>query len=148
MQVWRHAEVGYVRNRTLEGQRRGITPECPRGARTALKNYSDNEAVRCRGLGLVSTENVFLNLIFRCRFFVGLVGLVLSRSTASILFILYYVFLPASPAKIGTSRTREKLFPFLVSTRIGTSETPEIVFPFLMGTTLLGNWTIFMLETT
>ena len=32
-----------------------ITPECPRGARMALKGYSDNEAVRSRGQDLVST---------------------------------------------------------------------------------------------
>ena len=29
--------------------------ECPRGARMALKDYSDNEAVRSRGQDLVST---------------------------------------------------------------------------------------------
>ena len=27
MEVWRHTEVGYVRNRTLEGQQRGNTSE-------------------------------------------------------------------------------------------------------------------------
>ena len=53
--LWRHAEVGSMRNRTLESQQQGNTSECPRGARMALKHYSDNEAVRSRGDGLVST---------------------------------------------------------------------------------------------
>ena len=35
-----------------------ITSECPRGVRVALKDYSDNEAVRSRGQDLVSTDTV------------------------------------------------------------------------------------------
>ena len=54
-EVWRHTEVGCTRNRTLGGQHRGYPQECPRGARITLKDYSDNEAVRSRGQGLVST---------------------------------------------------------------------------------------------
>ena len=46
--LWRHTEVGYVRNRTLEGQRLGNTLECPRGARMVVKGYSHDEAVRSR----------------------------------------------------------------------------------------------------
>ena len=37
-----------------------ITSECPRGARMALKDYSDNEAVRSRGQDLVSTFTLFV----------------------------------------------------------------------------------------
>ena len=48
---------------TLSGgsQQRGtrmISKECPRGARMALKDYGDNEAVRSRGQDLVSTYTV------------------------------------------------------------------------------------------
>ena len=37
------------------------TSEYPRGARTALKDYSDNEAVRSRGQDLVSTVLLTIN---------------------------------------------------------------------------------------
>ena len=43
------------RNHTIGGQQRGLSGECARGARMALKDYSDNEAVRSRGQDLVST---------------------------------------------------------------------------------------------
>ena len=33
-----------------------ITSACPRGARMALQDYNDIDAVRCRGWGLVSTS--------------------------------------------------------------------------------------------
>ena len=48
MEVWRHTEVSRTRNRTLGGRQRRNTSEWPRGARMALKDCSDNEAVRSR----------------------------------------------------------------------------------------------------
>ena len=54
-EVWRHTEVSCTRNRNLGGSATRITPECPPGAKMALKDYSDNEAVRSRGQDLVST---------------------------------------------------------------------------------------------
>ena len=36
-----------------------ITSEYPRGVRMALKDYSDNEAIRSRGQDLVSTDFVY-----------------------------------------------------------------------------------------
>ena len=46
------------RNHTLGGQvTKVIISECPRGAWMALKDYSDNEAVRSTGQDLVSTDD-------------------------------------------------------------------------------------------
>ena len=52
--VWRY--------HALASQRRGHSQECPRGARMALKDYSDNEAVRSRGQDLVSTVTSVVNI--------------------------------------------------------------------------------------
>ena len=46
--VWRHTEVGYVRNRTLEGQRRGNISASASRSQDDLKDYSDKEAVQSR----------------------------------------------------------------------------------------------------
>ena len=52
------------RNRTLgAGSATRIISECPRGARMAFKDYSDNEPVRSRGQGLLSTKAQKLQLI-------------------------------------------------------------------------------------
>ena len=44
------------RGTARSGSATRTTSECPRGARMALKDYSDNEAVRSRGQDLVSTS--------------------------------------------------------------------------------------------
>ena len=48
IEVRRHTEVGYVRNRTLKVNIEETPQSLPRGARMILKNYSDKEAVQFR----------------------------------------------------------------------------------------------------
>ena len=53
-----------MRGRSLKGHQRGNTSECPRGSRMALKDYSDNEAVRSRGYGTRMVSAVLQLYIF------------------------------------------------------------------------------------
>ena len=76
--VWRHTEVGYVRNRTLEGQRWGYTSKSgrslPRGTRMILKDCSDRLRRRYN-LGtrdwLVSTSPPLFQMCKRARLIRG-----------------------------------------------------------------------------
>ena len=76
-----HTEMGVnsTRSRTLESAT-STTSECPRGARMALKDCSDNEAVRSRGQDLVSTINMIFFVYLDHRFALRIIFLKLCVS--------------------------------------------------------------------